>query len=146
VIKETPVLNGFTLSEAVNYLDKILKSKGGQVNILFNLRPKTEVALEDIDPLTGLSRPVLRGIVHGLPVGKEVVEDDYDPTKIKMRGAPIPFKNVTVIQLLEIICMTAERPTRYYITDFGIIFEQTTKEEASLFTRRFNINLIRIKR
>ena len=100
VIKKTPVLEGKTVSEVIGFLGNEIRNSGElNVNIYFDAYSGNE----EVNPLAVPK--------HWHNPDKSI----YDPSKVKIKGAPIAFVNITAVQLLEIIMKTAERPTRYYI-------------------------------
>ena len=106
IIEKTPVLEGKTVSEAIAFLGKEIRESGeSKVNIYFDAHSGNKPADPWMIPL------------HMRDPDKTV----YDPTKVKLKGAPLPFVNITVVQFLEIIMKTAERPTRYYIDESEVV-------------------------
>lgn len=101
--------------------------KGLNFIINNNVDPIPQVA-PTIDPATGL------------PVGGAAAAvADVDITQTTIRLMP-PLRNVTLRQALDALVKVADRPIKYSIEDYAIVFSLRAPESPALHTRFFKID------
>ena len=90
-----------------------------------------------INPATGLPLPPpVPQQIMGLPVPP-------DETAPKIVGLQNKIRNINLRQLLDIISMSFDKPIKYVITDYGIIFvedKQVSKDGVRIFSRTYRVN------
>src|SRR5437667_1204086 len=96
------------------------------INFLINPNVVAAAAQTQIDPNTG--QPIT------LPA-PEVV----DMNQVIVRIVP-PLKNVRLADVLDAVTKVADKPIRYSIEEFAIIFSQKPPHQAQLETRIFKVN------
>lgn len=143
-------INNYTLEEVlefisnfnpkINYLTFFKKKEPQPV------QPIQPVLPQQMDPVTGFPLPP-----NGLPPipqfdpatsqplfpNAPVPQQQVDGTAIKIKTGNITIRNVTIRHLLNIICMHADHPIDYTITDYGVVIYEVEKEKRFLYTRRF---------
>ena len=111
-------LDGLPLSEVIKSLSADIKNidpdKRG-VNILFS--PNVDPPAAAVDPTTGLAAP----------------PEDIGNITIKISSA---LTDVTALQVLDIIQKVADRPIKYSVEDYAIVFSHKTRETETLHTIR----------
>ena len=141
-------INDYTLEEVLEFINKFNK----QINYLTffkkkelqPVQPLQPAQPQQMDPTTGLPLPA-----NGLPpipqfdpaTGQPLfpnapaVQPQTDASNIKIGNVII--RNISIRQMLDIICMHADHPIDYAITDYGILIYEVEREKRFLYTRRF---------
>ncbi|MBM3846412.1 MAG: hypothetical protein FJ405_09020 [Verrucomicrobia bacterium] len=122
-----------TLADVVKDLStEAQKRDPDRVGINFLVSPAAEQTAPPppvIDPNTGQPIPQAAAPVEGAVNVGEV--------NIVM---PNPIRNVSLAELLEAIVKTADRPIRYSVEDYAIIFSFRSRESEMLHTRVFKVD------
>jgi beta-lactamase regulating signal transducer with metallopeptidase domain len=152
-IRLDPVMfDGVPLTQALEIIKKDAKNRDPEkkgVNIILSTTADPQAAAAPaIDPSTGL--PV-RGVAHseaaaspaidpttGLPVAGAAAGTEWDINATTVKINP-ELNDVTLGQLLDIIVKVADRPIKYSIEDFGVLFTLRGAEVPVLHTRWFKI-------
>ncbi len=123
---------GVPLSEAVKYLDKETRLRDPQrqgLNFMIapwvDIQTQTQGALT-IDPTTGQPSTA-------------PPEPPFELRDVKIRIEPA-LRNVTLKEVLDAIVKVAEKPIKFSIEDYAIIFSRKLPEQQQLFTRTYKVN------
>lgn len=124
------------LSEIIRILSEEARKRDPEKKgINFIINPHAEApsvpvaAAQAIDPTTGLP-------VTTLPTP---TEETVDVGSINIRINP-PLNDLRLAEVLEVIVKVAEKPIKYSIEDYGIMFSQRGPETAQLYTRTFKVD------
>jgi type II secretory pathway component GspD/PulD (secretin)/tetratricopeptide (TPR) repeat protein len=129
--------DGLPLSEVIRNLSADVKRRDpDKQGINFIIAPQADGAGSGggapggviIDPATGL--PVSQAPVEEEPV-------DLGSISIKINPA---LGDVRLVDLLEILVKVAERPIKYSVEDYGIVFSVKAAEQVPLHTRIFRVD------
>jgi len=136
-------VHGWSLSEFINNVGSITN-----INIIFHL-PKTEKpapnvipATPVIDPLTGL--PPLPNNINLPPFPNQqfpllpplAVDEGLEMDNIKINTGNTTLRNITLKQLLDIVCLGSSTPLSYSVTEYGILIY---KVDERLVFRKFRL-------
>lgn len=140
--------DGLPLSEVMTYLrdqSKIRDPQQKGVNFLFNPNQQTSSVTTDngpgggaipaaptrIDPQTGLAVPVTAGGAGN--------NEPVDPSTINIK---LTLSDVTLQEALDAIVLVADRPIKYSVGDYGIIFstKPSGPEPPELEMRTFRVD------
>ncbi|HPU57632.1 MAG TPA: hypothetical protein PLH97_15340, partial [Verrucomicrobiota bacterium] len=78
--------------------------------------------------------------ITGLPVQAPVIEEEpIDINSIQIRIEP-PLTDVRLADVLEAIVTVAERPIRYSLTDYAVVFSLKGPESPRLYMRTFKVD------
>lgn len=120
--------DGLPLSEVVNYLDEQVRAKdpeGRGLNFIINstMDVISPSAVPQIDPN------------RGTPIQVEPV----DLNRVLIRLVP-GLRDVRLADAIDAIAKVAERPLKYSIEDYGIVFTQRSPENPQLHNRSFRVD------
>ena len=136
-------VHGWSLSEFINNVGSITN-----INIVFHL-PKTEKpapnvipATPIIDPLTGL--PPLPNNINLPPFPNQqfpflpplAVDEGLEMDNIKINTGNTTLRNITLKQLLDIVCLGSTTPLSYSVTEYGVLIY---KVDERLVFRKFRL-------
>ena len=136
-------VHGWSLSEFINNVGSITN-----INIIFHL-PKTEKptpnvvpATPIIDPLTGL--PPLPNNINLPPFPNQqfpllpplAVDEGLEMDNIKINTGNTTLRNITLKQLLDIVCLGSSTPLSYSVTEYGVLIY---KVDERLVFRKFRL-------
>ena len=136
-------VHGWSLSEFINNVGSITN-----INMVFHL-PKTEKpapnaipATPIIDPLTGL--PPLPNNINLPPFPNQqfpllpplAVDEGLEMDNIKINTGNTTLRNITLKQLLDIVCLGSSTPLSYSVTEYGILIY---KVDERLVFRKFRL-------
>jgi len=127
---ESVKFDGVPLTQAIEQVAKAAKKRDPDqkgVNIIVSSTADTQAAAPAIDPAAGL--PVA-GAVAG-------AEADISATTVTINPE---LRDVTLGQALDTIVKMANRPIRYSVEDYGILFTSGGPENPVLHTRWFKID------
>ena len=129
IVLNEVLLEGLPLQGVLQFLsDEAFKrdpDKEG-INFLINPNVVTAAAQTQIDPTTGA--PIT------LPAPEPI-----DMANVSVRISP-PLKNVRLGDVLEAITKVADKPIRYSIEEYAVIFSQKPPEATQLETRVFKVD------
>ena len=134
--------DGRPLSEVIRYLaeqSKLLDSDKKGIHFLFN--PNMVASTAASGPGLGASAPRLLDPITGLPemAVAGAAPETVDASAINVKLA---LNNVTFQQLLDAIVLVADRPIKYSVEDYGVVFsvKPPGPEPPILEMRVFKIN------
>ncbi|MFM1768772.1 MAG: hypothetical protein RJA22_1301 [Verrucomicrobiota bacterium] len=122
--------DGLQLNQVLEMLGKDVvnrdpEKKGINIILAPNADPQPAAAAPAVDPATGL--PVAQAGGGG--------EGDLTATTIRLTA-----KGLTLRQALDVIVKVADRPIKYSVEDFGVMFSPRGNETPALHTRWFRID------
>lgn len=123
--------DGLPLGEVVKYLDEQAKSRDVEkrgVNFIINssIDNVVQQAAPTIDPTTG--QPIQAPPAEPLDLNSVIV-----------RLTP-GLRDVRLIDVIDAVCKVAERPLKYSIEDYAVVFTQKVPEPTQLFSREFRVD------
>jgi beta-lactamase regulating signal transducer with metallopeptidase domain len=104
--------------------------------IAFPNLPLSEV-VRQLTEQTKLRDPEKEGVKFVLGFGPEMPPVDFENVQISLDPG---FQNVRLMDVLDAIVRTADRPIKYSISDNGIVFSPKGSETPELFTRVFKVD------
>lgn len=152
VIDEVPAVDGFSLREVAELLDRearrrdpagvginfivnpniVSLPRGGQPNAV-PVQPVVPVP-PLIDPNTGLPIP------QAQPVAPVNPAKGIDADAVKVKGLTAPLRRVTLGQFLDAVVKSLDTPVRVSIEDYAVVFMHKNPDEQDVFTRTFRAN------
>ncbi len=152
VIDEAPAVDGFSLREVAELLDREVRRRdpaGIGINFLVNpnivslprgaqtnpapAQPALPVP-PMIDPNTGLPIP------QPQPVAPVNLAKGIDADAVKVKGLTAPLRRVTLGQFLDAVLKSLDTPVRVSIEDYAVVFMHKNPDEQDVFTRTFRAN------
>ena len=154
-IPEINALDGFSMTEVVDLIDKLTKkndplSEG--LNFIINPNITNNVTRGAAQPPGGQppggQPPVLPPMIDpntGLPIPQQPVAvaatpGSIDPATVKIKGLTTPLRNLTLAQLLDAVTKSFDTPVKFTIEDYAVVFTHKAPENQDIFTRTFRIN------
>lgn len=131
-IHETPAFDGVPLSQIVEWLreeSRKLDAEKQGINFMMANHPDNadpSAGVPKIDPRTGL--PIL------LPPKASAV--DLKDVKIQLP----PLDRIRLADVLEAICKAADRPIKYSVEEYAVVFSDRTPEPVKLYTRTYKVD------
>ena len=129
IVLNEVLLEGLPLQRVLEFLsDEAYKrdpDKEG-INFLINPNVVTAAARTQIDPNTG--QPI-----------QQLPPEPIDMANVSVRISP-PLKNMRLGDVLEAITKVADKPIRYSIEEYAVIFSQKPPEATQLETRMFKVD------
>src|SRR5437667_7174475 len=129
IVLNEVLLEGLPLQRVLEFLsDEAYKrdpDKEG-INFLINPNVVTASAQTQIDPNTG--QPI-----------QQLPPEPIDMANVSVRISP-PLKNMRLGDVLEAITKVADKPIRYSIEEYAVIFSQKPPEATQLETRMFKVD------
>ncbi len=131
IVLDEVKFDGIPLSEAIKILDEESRERDPEkkgVNFIISslLDQVTTVGQPTLDPATGqLTQP---------PPSEPV-----DVNNIQIR-LTTKLRNIRLADALDAMIKTAEKPIKYSIEDYAIVFSQKLPEAIPLYTRRFRVD------
>jgi general secretion pathway protein D len=123
--------DGLPLSEVVKHLSEEARRRDPDrrgINIIVSGNADPPAAPPaPIDPATGL------------PVATGAVAEPFDLATTTIRIAP-PLTDITLGQALDAIQKVSDRPIKYSVEDYAIVFSPKALETPPLYTRTFKID------
>jgi phage tail protein X len=121
VLEEVGPMDNLPLSEVAKMLNDWARKKdpeGTGVNLLMDFKTPSEPALgmQALDPATGL------------PVAAPVETVDLNAIGIKI---PFPLHNITLKDMLDVLLKASDRPIKYTIEDYGVLFSLAPRGNAA---------------
>ena len=129
IVLNEALFDGVSLPQVLQYLSEEAAKRDPDkegINFLVNPNVVASAAQTTIDPTTG--QPVT------LPP-----PEPLDMNSVIVRINPA-LKNVRLADVLEAITKVADKPIRYSIEEYAVIFSQKTPDVAQLETRTFRVN------
>jgi len=135
--------DGLPLSEVVRNLASDVKRRDpDKRGINFIIAPQAEPPATTTPGLGagGVGAPVTFDPNTGLPITAPAFEEEpIDLGSIAVKVNP-PLNDVRLRDLLDILVKVAERPIKYSIEDYGIVFSLKSSDTAALYTRTFRVD------
>ena len=129
--------DGLALSEVINNLIDISKKRDpDHQGVNFFISRITPPAVQQPGGFQGAGATVIDPNT-GLPVAAASQSDQVDLSTITVK---VNLSNVRLIDVLDAITLTAERPVKYSIEDYAVVFSAKGADTAALETRIFHID------
>ncbi|MEW6161364.1 MAG: hypothetical protein AB1813_28380, partial [Verrucomicrobiota bacterium] len=133
IILNEVIYDGIPLSEVVKDLNEEARRRDPDkrgINFIINSSidiPTPAAQVAQIDPITGAQLPP--------PPPAEPV--DLNTVIIKLG---IPLRNIRLADVLDAVAKAADKPLKYSVEEYAIVFTQRTPEPQQLFTRTFRVD------
>jgi Flp pilus assembly secretin CpaC/tetratricopeptide (TPR) repeat protein len=133
IVLNEVLYDGIPLSEVVKDLNEEARKRDpARVGINFIINSQVDVPAQatqtpSFDPATG----------QPLPAAPAAEPIDLNNVIIRLNPA---LRNIRLADLLDAVTKVSERPLKFSVEDYAIVFTQKTAESPQLFTRVFKVN------
>ncbi|MHB8522527.1 MAG: hypothetical protein ACYDH9_17460 [Limisphaerales bacterium] len=131
-LQDTTAFPGVPLSAVVDFLNsESLKRDPDKEGINFIVANHLDdpnappTGIPQIDPLTGLP----------LSSGQQDI-GDLEETRVKLPA----LRHMRLADMLEIICKVADKPIKYSVEEYAVVFSYRTPEPRKLYTRTYKVD------
>ena len=142
VIPEMRELEGYTMTEIIDFLDAKIKEHNPNINLIVN--PFLNQNIPNI-ATNAVAPPVQIDPVTGLPMQEPIAPNINNPAKvfnpddIKIIGLKNKLRNLNALQLIELIAFSFDTPVQFTITNYGVMFFPLPADQAGQVSRMFRI-------
>ena len=129
--------DGLPLSEVIRNLDTDVRRRDpDKQGINFIMAPQADGA----GSRGGGAPTVIIDPATGLPITQAPIEEEpVDLGSISVKINP-PLTDIRLVDLLDILVKVAERPIKYSVEDYGVVFSVKAAEQVPLHTRFFRVD------
>ncbi len=134
---DTVTYDGLPLTEVIKNLnDEAIRRDPEKRGINFIINPYTDNGAGGSAPTLV---PTTVDPVTGLPVQSSAPAETPDMSAISIRLVP-PLRDVTLHDVLDAICKVADRPIKYSIEDYAVVFTLKGRDPVPLYTRIIKVD------